>query len=440
MANVPRRDVLKALGAGSLAATSPFLLHPAAGLAAGDLSYPPEKGAQLKVLRWKRFVQGDEDAWLSNTRKFTAQTGVPVSVESVNIEDLRPKGAMAASVGTGPDIVMGAPDMPQMYPDKCVDVSELAGYLGQKYGGWYDVCQRYCIQDGRWIALSPAIATYCVVYRETMVQAAGFKEIPRDLAGFLKLCQALKARGTPAGFALGNATGDPNWCSWLIWGHGASLVDESNRVAINTKATVAALEYARALYATFVPGTVSWLDANNNKAFLAGEISLTWNPISIYYVAKTSTDPALNAIAADMRHARMPIGPVGRPTELHACFATWIFSHTKYPNAAREYLRFMLEREQFAHWQQASLGFMAQPLRAYESHPVWTSDPKVTPFRDGPRLSLYRGYPGTVGQASAACSAEFIVENMVAEAASGQVTPQAAIARAEQRAKRYYKG
>ena len=218
-----------------------------------------------------------------------------------------------------------------------------------------------------------------------------------------------------------------------------SLVDENNRVAINTKATVAALEYARALYATFISGTVSWLDANNNKAFLAGEISLTWNPISIYYVAKTSTDPALNAIAADMQHARMPIGPIGRPTELHAVFAVWIFSHTKYPNAAREYLRFMLEREQFAEWQQASLGFMAQPLRAYESHPIWTSDPKITPFRDGPRLSLYRGYPGTVGQASAACAAEFIVENMVAEVASGQATPQVAIARAEQRAKRYYK-
>ena len=36
---------------------------------------------------------------------------------------------------------------------------------------------------------------------------------------------------------------------------------------------IKALEYAKELYATFVPGTLSWLDPNNNKAFLDGQIS-----------------------------------------------------------------------------------------------------------------------------------------------------------------------
>ena len=438
MRSVTRRDALKALGAATLSAGSGMTLEPKTS-AAAELRYPPEKGAQLRVLRWKRFVQGDEDVWLSNSRKFTEQTGVPVQVESVNVEDLRPKGAMAASVGAGPDIIVGATDMPQLYPDKCVDLTDLASYLGQKYGGWYDVCQRYCTLDGRWIALAIAVIPFCVVYRQSMINAAGFKDIPRDLPGFLSLCQALKARGTPAGMCLGNTAGDTSWCCWLLWTHGASLVDENNSVAINSKQTVAALEYVRALYPTFVQGTLAWLDPSNNKAFLSGEISLTWNPVSIYYVAKNSTDPALNAIAADIQHGHLPIGPIGRPTEVHGCLAIWVFKHSKYPNAAREYLRFMLEREQFDAWEQASLGFMAGPLRGYESHPIWTSDPKITPFRDAPRLSLYRGYPGKVGHASAGCAADYVIENMVAEAASGQLTPQQAIARAEQRARRYYR-
>ena len=58
----------------------------------------------------------------------------------------------------------------------------------------------------------------------------------------------------------------------------------------------------------------------------------------------------------------------------------------------------------------------------------------------GPQLSLYSGYAGALGPASAACFADFIVVDMVAEAASGQSTPQAAVARAEQRARRHYKG
>jgi multiple sugar transport system substrate-binding protein len=438
MRKVVRRDALKVLGAAALAASGGMALRQRIAVAA-ETRFPIEQGAQLKVLRWKRFVQGDEDIWLANARKFTEQTGVPVQVESINGEDIRPKGAMAASVGTGPDIIMGPPDMPRLYPDKCVDLTDVAGYLGQKYGGWYDVCQRYCVSEGRWLALSMAIVGFCVVYRASMVKAAGFNEIPRDLPGFLKLCQALKARGTPVGLTLGNALGDTTWCAWLLWSHGASLVDEDNRVVINSKETIAALEYGRALYDTFVPGTLSWLDPSNNKAFLAGEISLTWNAISIYYVAKTSSDPALNAMATDIQHTHLPIGPVGHPTELHGVLTAFAFKYTKYPNAAREYLRFMLEREQYEAWQQASLGFMCHTLRAYESNPIWTSDPKITPFRDSPRLTLYSGYRGTVGTASAAAAADGIIPQMVAEAASGQSTPKDAAARAEQRARRCYK-
>jgi multiple sugar transport system substrate-binding protein len=437
MRKVERRDVLKALGAAALAASGGMAVGRRAE-AATELRYAPERGAELKVLRWKRFVQGDEDLWMSNTRKFTEQTGVTVRVESVGPDEIVPKAAMAASLGAGPDIVMGSANSPQLYPEKCVSLTDLATYLGQKYGGWYDVCQRYCMHDDRWISLSMAVVSSCVVYRESMVKAAGFSEIPRNLAGFLQLCQALKARGTPVGLTLGNAPGDTLWCSWLLWSHGGSLVDENNRVTINCKETIAALEYAQALYATFVPGTLSWRDPNNNKAFLSGAISLTHNPISIYYVAKNSDDPALQAMAVDIQHAHLPIGPVGRSTELNGVLSTWVFNHTKYPNAAREYLRFMFEREQYEAWQQASLGFMSQPLRAYESNPIWTSDPKITPFRDGGLVSLYNGYRGTVGHGSAACSADFVIPNMMAEAASGQSTPKDAAARAEQRALRFY--
>ena len=92
------------------------------------------------------------------------------------------------------------------------------------------------------------------------------------MAGFLKLCQALKAKGTPAGFALGNATGDASWTHWLVWAHGGKLVDAKNNVVINSPETIAALEYSKQLYETFIPGTLSWLDPNNNKAFLDGQL------------------------------------------------------------------------------------------------------------------------------------------------------------------------
>ena len=83
-------------------------------------------------MRWKRFVQGDEELWLANTKRFTEQTGIEVRVESENFEDIRPKAAVAANVGSGPDIVIGWYDDPHLYPDKLVDLTELANYLGEK--------------------------------------------------------------------------------------------------------------------------------------------------------------------------------------------------------------------------------------------------------------------------------------------------------------------
>jgi len=391
------------------------------------------------MLRWKLFVQGGEDQWIASTRAFSELYSVKVDLETVALPDVPSKAALAASVGAGPDLAVALYDTPQLYPDRCVDLTELAQYLDSKYGGWYDTCKRYCMLNGRWIAVGMAFVTNCVVYRRSMVQAAGFQDIPQDLTGFLRLCQALKVRETPAGFALGNAVVDANtWCHWLIWAHGGKLVNEKNEVVINSKETLAALEYARALYATFVPGTLSWLDANNNKAFLGGQISLTYNAASIYYVAKTSQDAALRAIAADTHHAHLPIGPVNRPTEMPGFIAAWVFKHTKYPNAAREYLRFMLEREQYEPWLKTSLAQYTQTLKAYESNPLWDEDAKYVPFRDGPKLSLDTGYAGKLGAAASACREDLIIVNMVAEAASGQATPQAAAARAEQRARRYY--
>jgi multiple sugar transport system substrate-binding protein len=49
------------------------------------------------------------------------------------------------------------------------------------------------------------------------------------------------------------------------------------------------------------------------------------------------------------------------------------------------------------------------------------------------------GYAGRLGYASAGAAADFIVVNMVAEAASGQRSPKEAAERAQKRAERYYK-
>ena len=407
---------------------------------AQTMALKPEKGAKLRVLRWSRFVQGDIDAYMINVKKFTDKTGIEVRIDNEGWEDVRPKAAVAANTGAGPDIILSTNDDANLYPDKLLDVTDLAEYLGKKYGGWYPGVQAYLRPDGKkWIGLGLGCAGSMMVYRQSMVKAAGFDSFPKDTAGFLAMMKALNAKGTPGGLALGNATGDALWTNWLIWSHGGKLVDQNNKVVIDSPETQKALEYGKELYATFIPGTLSWLDPNNNKAFLDSQISVTNNGISIYYAASHSQEAKLKEIAADIQHASFPVGPVGMPTESHLFFNQMVMKYTKYPQAAKEFLRFMMEKEQFEPWLEGAAGYVAPPLAEYAKAPIWTSDPKNTPYRDAVKNLRPAGYAGKLGYASAGAGADFIVTNMVAEAVSGSKTPKEAMERAQKRAERYYK-
>jgi multiple sugar transport system substrate-binding protein len=407
---------------------------------AQTLTLKPEKGAKLRVLRWSRFVQGDIDQYMKNVAAFTAKTGIEVRVDNEGWEDVRPKAAVAANTGAGPDIILSTNDDANLYPDKLLDVTDVAEYIGKKYGGWYPAGEAFLKPDGKkWIGLPLGAAGAMMVYRESHLKAAGFDTFPKDTDNFLKMMRALKEKGTPGGFALGNATGDGLWCNWLVWTFGGKLVDQNNKVVIDSPETQKALEYGKELYATFIPGTLSWLDPNNNKAFLDGQISVTNNGISIYVAAKNSTDPKLKEMAADIQHAVYPIGPVGVPTESTIFFNQMIMKYTKYPQAAKAFLQFMMEKEQFDPWLTAAQAYIATPLDGYAKLPVWTDDPKRTPYRDAVKNLRPAGYAGKLGYASAGAAADFIVINMVAEAVSGSKTPKEAMERAQKRAERYYK-
>ena len=183
------------------------------------------------------------------------QTGIKVRVDNESWEDLRPKTAVAANIGSGPDVVLAWNDDPHQYPDKLIDLTEVADYLGKKYGGWYPIAERYGKgADGKWIAMPIGASGGAIVYRKSWVNQAGYETIPTDIDNFLKLAQNLKKNNHPMGFALGNAQGDGNtWTHWLIWAHGGAMVDENNKVIIDSPETVAALEYGKQLSITSFP-------------------------------------------------------------------------------------------------------------------------------------------------------------------------------------------
>ncbi len=441
MTKLTRRSALKGsaglLGAGALAGSG---LTDFAKAWAQGTQWKPEAGASLNIMRWRRFVVAEDEAFNKIVAAFQAATGVKVTLTSESFDDMQPKASVAANTGTGPDIFWSLYSTPQLFPQRCLDVSDVADYLGKKYGGWVPVAEAYGKSGGKWIAIPVAVNGGYINYRTSQLKAAGFSEVPNTTDGFLEMCKALKAKGTPPGFAMGRATGDGNsYIYWLLWSHGGAQVDENEKVIIRSKETEAALNYAKALYDTYIPGTAAWNDASNNRLFLSGELSLTANGISIYAAAQASQDPKQREIALDMDHAYWPIGPVGTPTEIQLAFPMMAMTYTKFPQACKAFMAFLLEAEQFNGWLEGAQGYLTHTLNAYDNNPVWTADPKRRVFRDAAKRSLVAGFRGPLNEKAATAMADFIVLDMFANFCTGRETTAGAMQLAERQLQRIYR-
>src|SRR6202047_2779720 len=133
-----RRSVLRG-GGGLLAIAASMSSEQLLGYArawAQAAPWKPEAGAKISLLRWKRFVEAEDVAFMKIVDAFQKATGVTVNVSNESYDDLQPKASVAANTGQGLDMVWGLYTLPFLFPSKCTDMSDVADYLGEKDGGW----------------------------------------------------------------------------------------------------------------------------------------------------------------------------------------------------------------------------------------------------------------------------------------------------------------
>ena len=178
---ITRRALVK--GGTALAAagalTGPALLDWAKAWAQ-TAPWKPESGAQLSMLRWKYFVQSEDDAFVALIDAFTKATGVKVNISRESYEDVQPKASVAANTGAGPDLFWGLYSLPHLFPQKCVDVTDVADYLGKKYGGWVPSAVTYGKSGNKWIAIPICYSGNMMNYRISSLEEGRLLQIPDD--------------------------------------------------------------------------------------------------------------------------------------------------------------------------------------------------------------------------------------------------------------------
>ena len=103
---------------------------------------------------------------------------------------MQPKASVAANTGAGPDLFWGLYSLPHLFPQKCLDVTDVADYLGKKYGGWVPTAVTYGKGTGnKWIAIPVCYAGNLLNYRVGSVEEGGLLEIPDHDRRIPRLCQ-----------------------------------------------------------------------------------------------------------------------------------------------------------------------------------------------------------------------------------------------------------
>ncbi|MGY3410634.1 ABC-type glycerol-3-phosphate transport system substrate-binding protein [Bradyrhizobium sp. GM5.1] len=123
MSDFDRRSVLKVGLGGAALLAGPGIVP----VRAAEWTNTPEPNASIRVLRWKQFIQAEFDKFAEQTKAFSEKTGVKIKLEAESWEDIRPKAAVAANVGAGPDLIIGTLDDPHKFPEKLIDMTDVAG-------------------------------------------------------------------------------------------------------------------------------------------------------------------------------------------------------------------------------------------------------------------------------------------------------------------------
>ncbi len=453
--SVTRREFIKIAAAASasaiLAACAPAAPTPPAPGAQGAPAGAPTalRGTTLNMLQWSHFVpEGDKyfDQWAADWGK---KNNVDVKVEHINANDIPARLAAAVQAKSGPDIVQYLFNWAWLYPDALVDVSDIADNLGKQFGGWYDDIASYCKPGGAWKAVPFSFYGQVLNYRGDWFKENNLS-VPKTMDELITLAASLQKAGHPFGQALGHSFSDPRvfWYPWLWSFGGKEVMEDGKTIALDSPETLEAVTKAVELFKLMVPGTLSWDDNSNNRAFLAGQIGATTNAASIYFTAKREraqreeqkkSNPAV-ATPADIEHAVLPAGKAGK-FSLQSALTNGITSWSKNASAAKDFITAMMQPDVYNGYLSTVEGYNVGPLHSYDDAPVWKTDPKILAFREAitEGSSRWPGWPGPPSAASSQVAENFIIIDLFAKACSGEFTPKDSIANAVTQLKRFYK-
>ncbi len=422
-----RRDVVKTAAAAGLAASVGPFFH----------VRPARAAKTLKILQWSHFVPG-YDKWFNGeyTKEWGKKNDTEVIVDNINLALIESRAAAEVSAQKGHDLVMFL-SPPAVFEDQVLDMKDVYAACEKKHGKPIDLAVKstYNPKTKKYFAFSDSFVPDPVNYRTDLWGDVGMKPNSWDdvRVGGKKIKEK---HGIPVGIGLSAEIDTAMAMRAIMYAFGAHEQDAEGNLAINSKNTLEALRFVKALFEeTMTPEVLAWDASSNNRQMLAGRSSLVLNAIS---VTRTGENQKM-AIHEKIGLAQAAQGPVRRIGLEHVmdCYVIWKFAENK--EGAQQFLIDYIDNFKQGFKASEFYNFPCFASTVPDLKDLIANDPKASPpdkyavLGNVLEWATNVGYPGYSTAAIADSFNTWVLNTMFAECATGAETPEAALGKAEKK-------
>jgi ABC-type glycerol-3-phosphate transport system substrate-binding protein len=401
----------------------------------------------LKIVQWSHFVP-KYDQWFDPFAKAWGQkVGVNVTVDHVDQAEIPTRATSEIAAGQGHDLIEFI-FPPASFEPSVLDLSDLNQEAVKRFGKQTELCTKSSFnpKTHKYYGFCHGWAPDPGDYRKSLWEKVGKANGPSTYQELLDGGQAIKTQfKVPLGLGMSNEIDSNMAARALIWSFGGAEQDANENVTLNSPQTIEAVNFMTKLFkAAMTDEVFGWTAASNNQGLIAGQLSYILNSISAYRTALTANPD----VASDIFFTPPLKGPSGTGVACEHAIPIYVIpKHAKNPDAAKEFILHLV-----GNYSEATDNSELYTFPAFASTvPKLDDSLAKDPFGSKPadKLSLLSkattwstnvGHPGPASAAAGEVFSTFVIPQMMAKAARGQLSPKAAVEEADAQVKRIFKG
>ncbi len=433
---VSRRRFLKATGAGALAA----------GLGANIIVPGRARAAKksLKILQWVHFVPA-YDEWFNKkyVKEWGEKNDTEVTVDNIGIAGLSARAAAEISAQKGHDLFLFNWPPPSL-EEQTVDMKEVAQECERKFGKPIELATKstHNPKTKKYFAFSPSFTPDPVNYRQDLFGQVGMPHGPTSWDDVRSAGAKIKKQaGNPVGIGLAQEIDTAMAMRTIMYSWGAHEQDAEGNLALDSKQTLEAIKFVKALFEeTMTPEVFTWDASSNNRAMIAGKISLALNAISITRTAEKE-NPDISRKIQLTKALKGPVRAIGLEHVMD-CYVIWKFAENV--EGAKKFLIDYVSNFRTAFVSGEFYDFPCYPKTVPDLQKLISSDQKAHPpekykvLDDVLNWATNVGYPGYANAAIDEIYNTWVLNVMFGKAASGSASPEEALKEAVAASKRIF--